>query len=175
MDWVKERKFFTNLAIPNSCFRTADEKGAGESKYAQLIGPLGLPRGVVFNEPTKGRPSKKGQKYPQQSTDSQQQPSGSGTTQSKKPLNFYQNLPAKQNRPAKQEKPKLQKQNSDDKPREQPEKAKPEKEESSENGPKQEKKKDGYTGGKSRLNKERHKNQFKQRGADRKMQKANPF
>ncbi|CAD5228323.1 unnamed protein product [Bursaphelenchus xylophilus] len=36
-------------------------------------------------------------------------------------------------------------------------------------------KKDGYTGGKQRLNKERNKNKHKQRGADKKMARANPF
>lgn len=34
---------------------------------------------------------------------------------------------------------------------------------------------DGYTGGKQRLNKERNKNKFKQRGADKKMARANPL
>ncbi|KAI6206066.1 CUE domain-containing protein [Aphelenchoides besseyi] len=33
----------------------------------------------------------------------------------------------------------------------------------------------GYTGGRARMNKERHKGQNKQRGADRKLQRANPF
>jgi hypothetical protein len=106
----------------------------------------------------KGRPPKKSQKYPQQPVEPQPSSSGTilqkpGAKQQLKPSTVPQKpMP----------KPPLQKQNSNDR-------------EPSGSAPKQEKKKDGYTGGKGRLNKERHKNQFKQRGADRKMQKAAPF
>jgi hypothetical protein len=133
---------------------------------------------MTFGQPMKGRPPKKTQKYPQQPVEPQ--PSSSGIAQPKKPANVQQKAGVKQQqKPA--DKPKLQKQKSNEKLNEPPKAAKQEKpkqaatEEPDDGAPKQAKKKDGYTGGKARLNKERHKNQFKQRGADRKMQKTNPF
>jgi hypothetical protein len=93
----------------------------------------------------KGRPPKKSQKYPQQPTDS--------------PSNSNQPAPPKQN-------PDNQAQKL---------KAPPKQKEEPEAGKRPAPSKDGYTGGKGRMMKERHKGQFKQRGADRKMQKANPF
>jgi hypothetical protein len=118
-------------------FRTADERSHAEVKAVNPVGPLGAPKNLIYNQPIKGRPPKKSQKYPQQS---EPQPSSSGI----------------------QAKPQQN---------QQPQKAKPQQKEEHSTG----QRKDGYTGGKGRMMKERHKGQFKQRGADRKMQRTNPF